>query len=74
MDRNMPGELDGVRALNRMRGAGITGLKVIMCTSTSLTREVEEAYAAGAMDYVLKPIDVDKLLDKVKRVLASPKP
>ena len=72
MDRNMP-KTDGILALTLMHcNAKLKGLKVIMCTSVSVTKEVDEAFAAGATDYVLKPINLQMLLNKVAKALAKP--
>lgn len=71
MDRNMP-TMDGIRALFILRAhPKFKDLKVLMCTSASVTKEVDEAFAAGATDYVLKPINLQALVKKVKNLTGT---
>jgi CheY-like chemotaxis protein len=73
MDRNMP-KMTGIQALQLLRSnAAFKELKVLMCTSASVNREVEEAFEAGATDYILKPINLAMLSGKVKKHLGLPK-
>jgi len=70
IDRNMP-KMNGVHAVQLIRSNPNTkDLKVLMCTSASVTAEVDEAFAAGATDYILKPINLQALAAKVKKHLA----
>lgn len=72
MDRNMP-KMTGIQALQILRGnPSFAKLKVLMCTSASVTKEVEEAFAAGATDYILKPINLQMLSGKVRKIVALP--
>lgn len=65
VDRNMP-VMDGIHAVAAIRAEPKTkDLKIIMCTSCSVGKEVDEAYAAGANDYILKPINIQMLTAKV---------
>lgn len=69
MDRNMP-KMGGIEALKIIRSSPqYQGLKVIMCTSASILKEVDEAFAAGASDYITKPLDLQALGAKVQRAL-----
>ncbi len=43
-----------------------------MCTGSSVTKEIDEAFSAGADDYVLKPLNFTHLLGKVAKALAAP--
>jgi DNA-binding response OmpR family regulator len=71
LDRNMP-RTDGIAALTIMRrDAKLKNLKVIMCTSSSVTKEVDEAFSAGANGYILKPINLQALLTKVHNMLGQ---
>jgi DNA-binding response OmpR family regulator len=71
LDRNMP-MTDGIMTLTILRcDAKLKGLKVLICTSVSLTKEVEEAFQAGANDYILKPINLQSLLAKVHTLLGQ---
>jgi CheY-like chemotaxis protein len=49
-------------------------LKIIMCTSMSVTKDVDAAFRAGANDYVLKPINLELLVVKVHKALGLPPP
>ena len=73
VDRNMPG-ISGVDVIRAIRANPKTAaLKVLMCTGDSVTKDVEEAFAVGANDYVLKPINFPQLLAKVGKALGAPK-
>lgn len=72
IDRNMP-KMTGIQALQILRGLpAFKEFKVIMCTSASVTREVDEAFEAGATDYILKPINLAMLAGKVRKITAAP--
>lgn len=73
IDRNMPG-LTGIEVVQAIRLNPKTAkLKVLMCTGASVTKEIDEAFAAGADDYLLKPLNFQALLGKVAKALAAPK-
>lgn len=65
MDVRMPG-MDGMEAMREIRRVNPRAL-VIMMTAFSTTRMAIEAIKAGALDYVLKPFDVEK----IKRLIAD---
>lgn len=72
MDRNMP-KMTGIEALKKIRATpALKGQKVLMCTSAGMVAEVDEAFQAGADDYVMKPIDLQKLVQKAARYIAPP--
>lgn len=67
VDRNMP-VMDGIHAVAAVRAEPKTkDVKIIMCTSCSVGKEVDEAFAAGANDYILKPINIQMLTAKVAK-------
>lgn len=67
LDRNMP-HMSGIQVLKTLRANPATArLKVIMCTAAELVAEVDEAFEAGAIDYLLKPLDMTKLVAKIAR-------
>jgi CheY-like chemotaxis protein len=71
MDRNMP-KMTGLQALQLIKTTPqLALLKVLMCTSASITKEVEEAFEAGATDYILKPINLAMLAGKVRKHTAA---
>lgn len=72
IDRNMPG-LSGIDVVKVIRSnAKLDKVKILMCTAASVTSEIDEAFAAGANDYVLKPLNFAALLAKVAKALALP--
>jgi DNA-binding response OmpR family regulator len=71
VDRNMPG-MTGIEVLQLIRQNPKTAaVKVLMCTGASVTKEIDEAFAAGADDYVLKPLNFAQLLAKVAKALGT---
>jgi len=71
VDRNMPG-MTGIEVVQLIRQNPKTAsLKVLMCTGASVTKEIDEAFAAGADDYVLKPLNFAQLLGKVAKALGA---
>lgn len=72
VDRNMPG-VSGIAVVQLIRQNPKTAaMKVLMCTGASVTKEIDEAFAAGADDYVLKPLNFAQLIGKVAKALAAP--
>lgn len=72
VDRNMPG-VSGIDFVKLIRlNSKLARLKILMCTASSVNKEVDEAFAAGADDYILKPLNFPVLLGKVAKILASP--
>lgn len=73
VDRNMPG-MTGIEVVQLIRQNPKTAkMKVLMCTAASVTKEIDEAFAAGADGYIMKPLDFAMVLGKVAKVLAAPK-
>ena len=72
VDRNMPG-ISGIEVVRLIRmNPKTASVKVLVCTASSVTKEVDEAFAAGADDYVLKPLNFAALVAKVAKTLAAP--
>jgi CheY-like chemotaxis protein len=66
LDRRMP-QMGGIETLKKIRGTSrCAKTKVLMCTSLGLMGQVDEAFKAGATDYIVKPLDLEKLRGKVK--------
>lgn len=67
MDMLMPGK-DGVRACTELREAGVTA-PIVMLTSKALPEDRDRALAAGASEYLLKPLDTVRLRAMLERHL-----
>jgi CheY-like chemotaxis protein len=66
MDVMMP-VLDGLAATRQIRGdPQWSKLPILMLTAKAMPDDQERCIAAGANDYMAKPIDVDKLLSLVR--------
>jgi CheY-like chemotaxis protein len=66
MDVMMP-EMDGLTAIREIRSRSQWGtLPIIALTAKAMARDQQECLAAGANDYLAKPLDVDKLLSLVR--------
>ncbi len=66
MDVMMP-EMDGITATHEIRKrAEWKKLPIIMLTAQAMKNDQEHCLAAGANDYMAKPLDVEKLLSLVR--------
>lgn len=71
LDVMMP-RLSGLDLCRLLRGDPKTAkLKIVMVTGLGRMGDVEEAFRAGADDYLIKPFDADRLFKKVEKVLAA---
>jgi CheY-like chemotaxis protein len=72
MDTMMP-EMDGLEATQSIRVLQeFRNLPVISLTAKAMKGDREKALAAGASDYVTKPVDPDKLLSAMHKWLKKP--
>jgi diguanylate cyclase (GGDEF)-like protein len=70
LDIMMPG-MDGIEACRRIKSSpDHAEIPVMMVTALSKIDTLEEAFAAGAVDYVTKPINQVELMARVRSVLA----
>ncbi|HEX2533118.1 MAG TPA: response regulator [Chitinophagaceae bacterium] len=66
----MMAEIDGYQAIGLIRAEPRwAGLPVIAVTAQAMVGDRERCLAAGADDYLSKPIDVDQLLQKLEHYL-----
>ncbi len=66
MDIMMP-EMDGLTAMREIRKQPVwKGLPIIALTAKAMRDDQEKCLAAGANDYIAKPLDVEKLLSLVR--------
>jgi two-component system cell cycle response regulator DivK len=64
MDMMMP-DMDGYEAIPKIRKSHT--IPVIAVTAQAMVGDRERCIEAGADDYISKPINVDRLLDVIKR-------
>ncbi len=65
LDINMP-RMNGMEILKELKATKSTRLTpVLMSTGDSSTESVKRAIKLGADDYIVKPLDVELLLDKI---------
>jgi CheY-like chemotaxis protein len=73
MDLEMP-VVDGWEATRRLRGSPTTrDIPIIALSAHALAGEREKALAAGCNEFDTKPIEFDRLVGTLRRVLASRK-
>ena len=68
LDWNMP-VMDGISCLRVLRALDMPKRPaVVMCTTESQISKIQEALAAGADEYIMKPFSRDVLLDKLAQL------
>ncbi len=71
MDMNMP-KVTGFQAIRTLREKDETkNTPILAVTATDTTGDYEEAYDAGCNGYLTKPIDADRLIEKVKELMSD---
>lgn len=69
MDISMPG-IDGIEACRRIKSVRkLADIPIIMVTASTDTRDLQSAFAAGAMDHITKPLNKTELLARVRSAL-----
>lgn len=68
LDLNMPG-LDGRRVLAILKGDNeFRKIPVVVLTTSSDDRDIDECYQLGANTYIQKPVDLDGLFAAIQRL------
>lgn len=67
MDITMP-EMDGIEAVKQIK-AKDPAAKIIMCSAMGQQAMVIDAIQAGAMDFIVKPFQPERVIEAVKKVL-----
>jgi CheY-like chemotaxis protein len=71
MDMMMP-EMDGYETIAHIRANNtLSDLPIIAVTAQAMVGDREKCLAAGADDYISKPIDVDLLMEKLNHYLSK---
>ena len=63
MDITMP-EMDGIEALKGIKKIDASA-KVIMCSAMGQQAMVMEAIQSGALDFIVKPFETDRVIDSI---------
>jgi len=64
--------LDGIETCRKLREElGLTALPVCMITASMDVEKVVSAFDAGANGYIVKPFDIDELLNKINELVAA---
>lgn len=71
LDRRMP-EMDGNETLIQLKENKATkNIPVIMLTGDNQVADISHSFDLGAVDYIVKPLDVDNFLVRLKKVLKN---
>ena len=73
MDMSLP-VIDGWEATRRVKADDVTrGVPVIGLTAHAMAGDREKAIEAGCDDYDTKPVELDRLIGKIERLLGTSK-
>ena len=69
MDIKMPG-IDGLQACAAIRRNPTTkDLPIIIVSALFDESDIKKAYKGGISDYFIKPVDIEKLVKRIKEIL-----
>jgi DNA-binding response OmpR family regulator len=69
MDIKMPG-INGIQAcLAIKKNAATVNIPILAVSALSSDAEIKDAYKAGVSDYFIKPIDIEKLVKRIREIL-----
>lgn len=66
MDITMP-EMDGIRSVKEIIKAD-SGAKIVMCSAMGQQAMVVQSIQSGALDFVVKPFQPEKVVDAINKV------
>ncbi len=69
MDITMP-EIDGIQATRAIKSE-FSSASIIMCSAMGQQSMVVEAIQAGALDFIVKPFQPERVIDAVSKVLGK---
>ncbi len=67
MDITMP-EMDGIQALKKIKATD-PNAAIIMCSAMGQQAMVIESIQSGAKDFIVKPFQLDRVLEAVKKAI-----
>ena len=68
LDLKMP-KVNGLEVLRRLKShPRFSAIPVIVLTTSTEDRDIEEAYKLGCNSYIVKPVDFDKFIDVTSKV------
>jgi PAS domain S-box-containing protein len=73
MDCEMP-VMDGFEATRQIRGSARPGIPIIALTADAMPADRDRCLSAGMNDYLLKPVDLERLAELLARWLPNPDP
>lgn len=69
LDIMLPG-MDGYRVCRRLKlGQGTRDIPILMLTAKSRIADIEKGFKTHVDDYLVKPFELDRLHEKIKRLL-----
>jgi CheY-like chemotaxis protein len=69
MDLNMP-LMTGIQCLKELKKIpALAKIPVVIYSTSSYSKDLEEAKIAGAFDYIIKPFSFPELCEKIRKVL-----
>jgi CheY-like chemotaxis protein len=73
MDIMMP-YMDGYETMKRIRNnSALADIPIIAVTAKAMKGDREKCLAAGATDYISKPLNLKELLEKIEQAVSMPK-
>jgi len=68
LDMRMPGQISGLELMRQLRDRGIQS-PIVFLSGEAQLHEAIEALKAGASDFLLKPVDHEKLVTALRRAM-----